>query len=249
MTQLHPIDPNRTRDPLRRGAAATGSRKRAAGRAGQPRRVHLGGLVRVSALVTLLATGPALAHKLNLFAAAEGRLILGEVYFAGGGKAADVPVRVQTATGELLAELRSGADGTFGYTAEAPVEHALVAETPDGHRAEWRIRAVELAGAFPAGAGTAPSDGSAAPAWAAAPDDAASAAQPANAPGADTAIDPALAAAIERAVARQVRPLRAEAIAARDAVHFRDVLGGVGYIAGLAGLGLWWRCRRARSSA
>jgi nickel transport protein len=56
-----------------------------------------------------------------------------------------------------------------------------------------------------------------------------------------------MAAAIERAVARQVRPLREDALAAREAVQFRDVLGGIGYILGLAGLGLWWRCRRSQA--
>jgi nickel transport protein len=195
-------------------------------------------------LLLVCIAGPVLAHKLNLFAAAEGRRISGEVYFAGGGKAADVPVLVQNAAGETLAELRSGADGRFVFEAEAPVAHRIVAETPDGHRAAWRIGAVELAGAFPAAGDTG-----AAGALAAAAGDATKArAEPARAQqnaatGAGRPLDPAVAAAIERAVARQVRPLRDDARAAREAAQFRDVLGGIGYILGLAGLGLWWRCR------
>lgn len=216
-------------------------------------------------LAMLLAAGPALAHKLNVFAAADGRRIEGEVYFAGGGKAADVPVLVQSAAGETLAELRTGADGSFAYAAEAPMAHTIVAETPDGHRATWRIGAGELASAFPqvtapvdrsnrgsepansdsgggAGTGADQAGGS---------DDQPRSPTPVGAadPVPDLAVDPALAAAIERAVARQMRPLREEALAAREAVQLRDVLGGLGYILGLAGLGLWWRCRRGRTGA
>lgn len=212
-------------------------------------------------LLLAVAADPALAHKLNLFAAADGRRIQGEVYFAGGAKAADVPVLVQNAAGEVLAELRSGVDGRFAYEATAPVTHTVVAETPDGHRATWRIGAAELAAAFaqatapvessnggskPASSGAgAHGDAGTGGARAGGSDD-----QPHSPPptaDADLTLDPALAAAIERAVARQVRPLREEALAAREAVQLRDVLGGLGYILGLAGLGLWWRCRRGRS--
>jgi nickel transport protein len=55
---------------------------------------------------------------------------------------------------------------------------------------------------------------------------------------------PEIAAAIERAVARQVRPLREELLATRDALRLQDILGGIGYIFGLAGLALWWRSRQ-----
>jgi nickel transport protein len=199
-------------------------------------------------LLWLLAPGPALAHKLNLFAAAEGRVIRGEVYFAGGGKAADVPVRVQSASGEPLAALRSGADGGFAYKATAAVDHQIIAETPDGHRASWLVRAAELGGAFPQGddADAGASSSAAAPLQAAdRPALAAAAAAATEIGAAEARLDPDLIAAIERAVARQVRPLREAAAAARDAAGFRDVLGGIGYIVGLAGLGLWWQCRRS----
>jgi nickel transport protein len=204
----------------------------------------------VALLVSLLAAGPALAHKLNVFATAEGRQIQGEVYFAGGARAADVPVTVTNAAGEVLAQLRTAPDGSFRYQAKAPVVQHIVAATLDGHRGEWQIGASELAGAFAASA--APADAATGTAAGAtdvgAPDDTASAGaqSTAAASGAGAALDPALEAAIERAVARQVRPLREAALAARDAVQFRDVLGGIGYIIGLAGLGLWWQCRRTR---
>jgi nickel transport protein len=50
---------------------------------------------------------------------------------------------------------------------------------------------------------------------------------------------------IEVAVARQIRPLREELLATRDALRLTDILGGVGYIFGLAGVALWWHARRS----
>jgi nickel transport protein len=199
---------------------------------------------RLALLVLLLAgTAPVLAHKLHVFAAADGAGIEGSAYFAGGGKAAGAKILITNAAGEVLAELKPAADGSFRYQARAPVEHRIIAETGDGHRAEWRVTAEELAGGFSpalAGAHTAAAEA----------DKAASAIAAAglvgNEGGVATAsvLAPDLEAAIETAVARQIRPLREELLMTRDTLRLRDVLGGIGYIFGLAGLALWLHGRR-----
>jgi hypothetical protein len=40
-----------------------------------------------------------------------------------------------------------------------------------------------------------------------------------------------------------VRPLREELAEARARARVQDVIGGIGYIVGVAGLGLWWAAR------
>lgn len=184
-------------------------------------------------LVLPLAGMPVLAHKIQVFAFADGDRIEGSAYFAGGGAASGAAVRVLDAQGGLLAELVPDSEGGFSYRAQAPVDHLVVAETGDGHRAEWRVSAAELAPGFP---GT-PTQGMepASPGPELAPKD----------PPADTE----LAALIEQAVARQVRPLRQELIAAQGQARLRDILGGIGYILGLAGVLAWWRSRRPRGPA
>jgi nickel transport protein len=181
-----------------------------------------------------LFVAPAQAHKLKVFAFADGARIGGSVYFAGGGPAAGVVVRIRDRSGGLLAELTSAADGSFRYTARAPVEHRVVAESADGHRAEWRVGAAELAGGFP---GSAPAGGRTA-----------DAAAPAAVEPSPDGLDPLTRAAIERALSRQLAPLRAELLAQRDALRLRDILGGLGYIFGIAGLALWWHSRRGGGS-
>jgi nickel transport protein len=195
-------------------------------------------VLRVRAWVCALAlavSGPAFAHKLKVFAAAEGTRILGSTYFAGGSAAGGVRVEVRDAQGRVLAQLAPDPEGHFAYTAEAPIDHVVVALTGDGHQASWTVSSTELAGAFPE---SAPQQAHPAPQPPAGGAPAAAVRAPGNVP------DPQVLAAIEAAVARQVRPLREELAADRDRARLHDILGGIGYILGIAGLALWWGTRR-----
>lgn len=220
-------------------------------------------------LVLMLICGwnaaPALAHRLQVFALANGDQIEGSAYFAGGGAASGVEVSVADASGQVLAELSPGADGRFSYRVDAPTDHVVVVRSADGHQAEWIVRAAELAPAFAVASSDKPTTALSVGMDAAhpAPSDDALPAPSELAPrmtipphqNADAAalgqpgIDPALTAALELAVARQLRPLREELAAARATASMRDVLGGIGYILGLAGIALWWRARASGASA
>ncbi len=191
-------------------------------------------LVLVLILLGLGLSPPAQAHKLRVFAAAEGPLITGSAYFAGGGAAGGARIRVLDAQGRTLAEPTPDAAGRFSYRAKAAADLLILAETGDGHRAEWPIPASDLSGSFPTGGAGTPAQPAAAPT-------APAAAPPTPAP---TGADPLLTTAIEGAVARQIRPLREELQSFQDQARLRDILGGLGYIFGLMGLALWWRSRR-----
>ena len=58
--------------------------------------------------------------------------------------------------------------------------------------------------------------------------------------------DPDLEFMVEQAVARQVKPLREQLTAHQERIRLQDLLGGIGYVLGLAGLALWWRSRGGR---
>jgi nickel transport protein len=187
-----------------------------------------------------LATADGSAHGVEVFAYAEGARIQGSAHFAGGS-AAGLRVLIQDSAGSTLAELTPADDGSFSYRARDPLEHRIIAQSADGHRAEWRVTAEELAAGFPghrdrAGAGIA----AGAPTPPRRDAETVSGGRVAVEPA---ALDPLVEAAIGRAVARQVGPLRQELAADRRRARLQDVLGGIGYIVGLAGFALWWRSR------
>ncbi len=182
-------------------------------------------------LALLLAALPlqaALAHKIKVFATAEGRTIEGYVYFPGGGRGRNLQVLFLGPDGARLGETATDADGRFRYEAASAVDHRMVVDSGDGHRGEYVVSAAELGGAPPAGAGAAPATAAAR-----------------NAPEAPAGTaDAALEQLVDRAVARHVRPLREQLEAYEEKVRLHDVLGGLGWILGLFGLAAWLHARR-----
>ena len=165
-------------------------------------------------LLLALASLPARAHQVELFAWAEGRTVRGRVAASGHG----FPARVvaYAASGETVAEARADATGAFAFELPAPADLRIVADAGDGHRVEQRLRADELAG------GAAPLDAEALP--------------------------PALEAAVELALARQLGPLRAELAAFESRARWRDAAAALGYILGLSGAVFFALGRRRQAS-
>ena len=56
--------------------------------------------------------------------------------------------------------------------------------------------------------------------------------------GDDAALAALVAAEVDKAVARQIRPLLEASAAAEARLRLNDILGGLGWIAGLVGVGL-----------
>jgi nickel transport protein len=54
---------------------------------------------------------------------------------------------------------------------------------------------------------------------------------------------------VEVIMARQVIPLRQQLDAFEAEIRWRDILGGLGWIVGLAGIWVWWRSRGRRGAA
>ncbi len=53
---------------------------------------------------------------------------------------------------------------------------------------------------------------------------------------------------VEKAVARQVKPLRKQIMQLQNSIRLHDVLGGLGYILGLTGLGMWAAARHKETA-
>lgn len=188
-------------------------------------------------------TVPAAAHRLKVFATVEAGTVTGYAFFIGGGRPQGAQVIFRTPGGADLAQAVTDAEGGFFFRPPAPQALEVVVNAGDGHVAEVLLAAdrfgpvdAALAGAVPAAQDTGPV---AVPALAASTPAPTATCLPDAATLAGT-VD----AAVDRAVARQVRPLLEAYEAAEGRVRFNDVMGGIGMIVGLAGIALWVSARR-----
>jgi len=190
----------------------------------------LGGL-----LFAQLLASPALAHRVNVFAVAENGVLVGEGYFSGGGKAMDSLVEVLDPSGAVLAQGRTGADGSFSIPLPAAFAPPLrvVLKAGEGHQGDYTLTAQDLGQPAPASPAAAPSG------------------PPVSAP-VPPMDDARLSALVERAVARAVpgiveeklAPLRLQLarMAEQDqSARLRDIVGGLGWIIGLVGIAAWFK--------
>ena len=164
-------------------------------------------------LAALLAAGPASGHQLRVVALAEGETIHGYAYFVGGPPVRNAPVAIHGPDGALLGETQTNGFGEFRFEPDKRVDHVITVDLADGHRGVYTVTEAEL----PASLGEPET-----------PDT--------HSMDAAEFEPEVLANAIAEAVGRQIRPLREDIRRMEDRRQFRDIAGGIGYIAGLAGL-------------
>lgn len=183
-------------------------------------------------LLALLAS-PAFAHNIVGGVYAIGSLIEGEVGFSDGimGQAG-VPVIITDGNGNKLGEVKVEEEGLFSFEATSRIDHHFSIDLGSGHVLKTMLPADELPDSLMGG------DGAATEATAAVSSSAGSAVA---LNGADSA---ALQQMIERSVSKQIKPLRKELQAYKEKASLQDILGGIGYIFGLCGIGIWLRQRK-----
>ncbi len=189
--------------------------------------------MRLLTLLLGLLAGPALAHNVVGGVYAIGTEIEGEAGFSNGDSAKPgLLVEVFDVNGTRLGKTETDADGMFRFDATARVEHHFRIEMGSGHVLQVSLPVEELPEDLPGG-------------------DAPAVVAVANVPIATgVAIDAKqLQAVVEKAVARQVTPLRKELAAFKEKAGLRDILGGIGYIFGLCGLAMMLRERKQRKAA
>jgi len=217
----------------------------------QPCRKAVAAAAVLAAFVLMAAADVAQAHRLNLFATAEGDAIGGRAYFPGGGKAKNVKVEVLGPSGEKLGETATDEEGRFAFKAAFRCDHTFVAETADGHRASYTIGAGELPqGLPPLGAEPAlPTEANGHDETTGEAPQEATPGTPSMQPPAGPAISPdELQAAVETAVARQLQPLREQLEGYESKVRLHDVLAGIGYIFGVSGVAFYFLGRSRKGA-
>jgi nickel transport protein len=192
-------------------------------------------------LLLLLFAGQAPAHSVHIFAWADGERICSESYFSKKSRVRDGEALMADASGKILARSRTDAQGLacFPLPDKAQDLTFSILAGP-GHRGEFSLRAVDLAASFP----QAPPSPDPSPSAAAAESGLPRSLSPS--PQADSAAD--LRAAVQQELQRQLAPIL-QALAemqADKAPGLKEIIGGIGWILGLAALAQWLAARRKR---
>jgi nickel transport protein len=188
-------------------------------------------------IFSLVGIGVADAHKVTIFAWAEGDTVYTESKFSGGKRVKDGKVEVFDGQGSLLLDGRTNDNGEFSFKVPTVTDLNIVLTAGMGHQNSWKLAADELGEGVvdptatepvPSGPAVSPSLQEATP----------------------MAAGPGLSAKdIEIIVARQleqkIQPLTRMLAAMQDrGPTLSDIIGGIGYIMGLVGLGAYLRYRK-----
>ena len=189
-------------------------------------------------VLALVLTRPrADAHSMNMYAYVEGNEVHGEVFARGGTPFIGTNITAYGPDGETLGETKTDDEGNFSLPATKRCHWRLVAETEDGHQAEYTVPAAEFSTATPT-AEPAPSEPPKST-----PPPSETAKEPSSAPA--TPVAPAADGETED-LARQISALRRELHQVREDLRWQDMIGGVGYILGLMGLTFYFLGVRKR---
>lgn len=99
----------------------------------------------LATMCTLILTGQfVFAHRINVFAEVRSGKIEGECYSSNGKPLPNATVKFVSPDDTELGTTQSDANGTFNFTPAARVDHRIVLDTGDGHRATFVIKASDL---------------------------------------------------------------------------------------------------------
>ncbi|EGJ51566.1 hypothetical protein [Desulfocurvibacter africanus] len=206
-------------------------------------------------LATLVLPCPTLAHRVTVFAWVDGDTVRTTSQFSRSNKVHSGLIEVMdAATGELLVSGRTNNQGEFSFEIPPAVrargmDLRVALKAGEGHAGEWIVPAAEYmvqAGAVPSRRSEqteqTETSGQAKPV------------ETSGQAGADPAVTPQVSAdmqaieqAVERALDRKLAPVTrmlAEQMQAGPSVP--EIVGGIGWLVGLAGMGAWLAARKKK---
>lgn len=203
---------------------------------------HLSLLALMLALL-LAATTNSFAHKVRIFAWEEGKEIITESKFSGGKAARNVQVSVvDMVTGKELLTGTTDNEGLFRFPVPkgAGVELENIVDGGDGHKNSWKHSL------------TVESEGGSKPSPKVVKAKTGDTAKPAGVPTStahgeiqQTIDTEQLTLLIEEALERKLGPIRKSlAENSEKGPTLQDIIGGIGYIFGLAGIAAYMRFRK-----
>jgi nickel transport protein len=192
--------------------------------------------------ILLGAPSAAWAHKVNVFAYVEGNTVVTESYFSDGHRCRESRIEVFDGEGTKLLEGTTDAEGVFSFQPPERTDLLIRLTATMGHQAEYTVPATDLPETLP----TAQADPGKTKiefnesVMEELDHEAAGQESTSQTPITQTELE----ALVERAVARQLAPIRRTIEEARNQRRIADIVGGIGYIIGLMGVVLYFHARR-----
>ncbi len=202
-------------------------------------------------LFLLALSGPALAHRVNVFAYVEGDSIHVEGRFQRAEPARFSEVEVGDSAGKIYLTGKTDADGRFVFKipAQARAERTdlrILLKAGEGHQNEWTVAAGEYLGTPTTAAGTPQPESpkTASPKPVPRP----AVPKPTRTPATPVAVCPPapdIAGQLDAALEKKIAPLREMLLDSQvKEPGLRDIVGGIGYLLGIAGLLAYARAQR-----
>ena len=195
-------------------------------------------------------SAPALAHKVMIFAWVDGDTIHTQSKFSGGKKAKGAQVLVFDSEGNQLLEGRTDKKGEFSFKVPRKTDLRIVLKASMGHMAEWKIPAEQITAVAEASQSSTPEPAVEAPSQEAPPLTDAETGGELPRPAAVGLSRQEIKALIDESLDRKLAPIvnmLADQVGQGPTVS--EVLGGIGYIFGLAGVGLYFASRRKKGTS
>lgn len=175
------------------------------------------------------------AHKVNMFAFAEGDQVFVEGYFSDGKRAKNSEVIVYGPDGDVLVKGVTDEEGAYTFDIPGPGDLRITLNAGMGHMTEYVIASNELSG-VDAGAPVVETDhANIVPAA-----DSASASPAAGAAPVAAAVS---RAELKKALGEAIRPLMRGISELEERRSFSDIVGGLGFIVGIAGVYFYVKAR------
>ena len=167
-------------------------------------------------------------HKVYIFAWTEGDTVYTESYFPGKKRVKGGLITVFDPSGAKLLEGRTDDSGAFSFKIPRKVDLRLVLDASMGHKTEAVLKAEEMTG------------GSSEPVL-----DELKAREPAGPIESKGADLERIKVVVEEAIEAKLGPIRKQLarMEKEKKASLTDILGGIGYILGLMGIGLYFKSR------
>jgi nickel transport protein len=187
----------------------------------------------VAAIVATLSLAwhsTAAAHQLKVFATLTGNEVSVRAYFPPNQPAAGAKVLVFAPDESVVERLTTDAEGRCTFTARYQMNYRIDVKTADYHGGRYTLKESELPETLPPYSGSSePTSSADAVAY-----DVNQRPSPNDEQQTDRTSE--LEQAVERAVARQIAPLREQIDELESKYRWRDMLGSVAFIVGVSGL-------------